>query len=70
VAVFDPKLDGYVVAILYSDYEGTRDRMDCESPILKGSVHHLSRMEDTASRPLVQKLARVLADLTKNSGSM
>lgn len=69
---FCQELNLKVVAILYSDYHGTIDRLaspeeyrlECESPILKGSVHHLDRKEDVSSRPMVQKLARVLADLT------
>jgi CRISPR-associated protein Csx3 len=62
---FCRELNLTVVAILYSDFEGTADCLDCESPILKGSVHHLDRTEDVSSRLMVQKLARVLADLTQ-----
>jgi CRISPR-associated protein Csx3 len=60
---FCRELDLPVVAILYSDYDGTSDRFECESPILKGSVHHLDRMEDASSRPMVQRLARMLVNL-------
>lgn len=52
-----------VIAILYSDYHGTRDSIENESPLLVGSVHHLDRSQETFSRPAIQKLARVLIDL-------
>lgn len=61
---FCQELNLPVVAILYSDYQGTADCLDGESAILKGSVHHLDRTEDASSRLMVRKLARVLADLT------
>lgn len=59
-----------VVAILHSDYNGTEDHLECESPILKGSVHHLDRAEDGSSRLMVQKLARVLVDLVLDRKSI
>ncbi len=59
-----------VVAILHSDYNGTEDRLECEFPILKGFVHHLDRTEDGSSRPMVQKLARVLVDLVLDRQSI
>ncbi|MDJ1168938.1 CRISPR-associated protein Csx3 [Roseofilum sp. BLCC_M154] len=52
-----------VVAIVQSDYHGTSDRLESEFPLLKGSIHRLDRTEDVSSRPMVQKLVRVLVNL-------
>lgn len=52
------------IAVIYSDWEGTTDTITSESPILTGSVHHLSREEDASSRPIVQALAKLLVNLT------
>ena len=67
---FCQELNLPVVAILHSDYHGTEDRLECESPILKGSVHHLDRTEDASSRLMVQKLAQVLVDLVLDGESI
>ena len=52
------------IAIIYSDWDGKADTITSESPILTGSVHHLSREEDASSRPIVQALAKLLVNLT------
>ncbi|PSB53950.1 CRISPR-associated protein Csx3 [filamentous cyanobacterium Phorm 6] len=52
------------IAVIYSDWEGATDTITSESPILTGSVHHLSREEDASSRPIVQALAKLLVNLT------
>jgi CRISPR-associated protein Csx3 len=54
-----------VIAILHSDYAGTCDRIDAEVPILRGSVHYLEHGEELWNRPTIQKLARILVDLSK-----
>lgn len=54
-----------VLAIIFSDYHGTEDFMESESPILKGSVHHLERGEDVSEREMVKVLAKVLVNLGK-----
>lgn len=61
---FCEELDLQVIAILESDYQGTRDRIKSESPLLTGSVHSLKRGQDTSSRPAIQKLARIVRDLS------
>ena len=53
-----------IVAIIYSDFEGREDRIDDESPILGGSIHHLERGEDVSDRPMIQALARKIVELT------
>ena len=60
---FCEKLKLPIIAILHSDYNGKSDRLECESPILKGSIHHLDRKEDASSRLMVQNLVRVLVNL-------
>lgn len=67
---FCQELNLPVVAILYSDYHGMGDRLESESPILKGSIHHLDRSEDVSSRPMVQKLVQVLVNLAINLQSI
>lgn len=61
--VFCQKLNLSVIAIIHSDYDGKCDRIETETPILRGSVHHLERGEDVSSRPMVQALAKVLIDM-------
>ena len=58
------ELDLRAIAVIHSDYEGTRDRIDTEVPILIGSVHHLERGEDVSTRPMVQALAKRLLNLS------
>lgn len=53
------------VAIIRSDYHGKKDFVESESPILKGSVHHLERGEDVSEREMVKVLAKVLVNLGK-----
>lgn len=55
-----------IIAIIHSDYYGQADCIESESPILKGSVHHLERGEDVSSRPMVQTLARLLVRLSSD----
>ncbi|GAA6618070.1 hypothetical protein [Scytonema sp. NUACC26] len=54
-----------IIANLYSDYEGSEDKIGNESPILTGSIHQLRRGEDLSSRPMVQALAQLLVRLSK-----
>lgn len=54
------------IAIIYSDWEGKADTITSESPVLTGSVHHLSREEDASSRPIVQALAKLLVKLVND----
>lgn len=61
---FCGELNLKVIAIVHSDYEGKFDAIECESPILRGSVHYLERGEDVSQRPMVQVLARVLVGLS------
>ncbi|MFB2882252.1 hypothetical protein [Floridanema aerugineum] len=61
--VFCQKLNLSIIAIIHSDYEGKCDRIETETPILRGSVHYLERGEDVSTRPIVQALARVLIDM-------
>jgi hypothetical protein len=56
------KLD--IIAILHSDYHGSRDRIDAETPILTGSIHHLERGEPNHERPMVKALAEILVRLS------
>jgi CRISPR-associated protein Csx3 len=60
---FCTELNLQILAIIYSDYQGMCDRIDSETPILRGSVHHLERGEDISTRPIVQALARVLVSM-------
>lgn len=62
---FCDELDLQTIAILHSDYDGTQDRIDSEVPILRGSVHYLERGEELATRPTIQKLARLLVRLSQ-----
>jgi CRISPR-associated protein Csx3 len=43
-----------VVALIESNYLGTKDHLESYAPILIGSVHHLERGEDISSRPVVR----------------
>ena len=61
---FCRELNLKVIAIIHSDYEGKFDAIECEYPILRGSVHYLERGEDVSQRPMVQVLARVLVGLS------
>ncbi|MBR8832960.1 MAG: hypothetical protein DSM106950_02665 [Stigonema ocellatum SAG 48.90 = DSM 106950] len=59
------ELDLKIVAIIYSDYNGVQDYIrQEETPVLKGSVHHLERGEDISTRPMVQVLARLLVQIS------
>jgi CRISPR-associated protein Csx3 len=51
------------IAIICSDFEGTRDTITDASPVLTGSVHRLARGKDASSRPTVQALAELLVNL-------
>ncbi|MCL1466525.1 hypothetical protein LAY41_19235 [Argonema galeatum A003/A1] len=62
---FCDELNLKVIAIIESDYKGVCDRIESETPILKGSVHHLERGEDVSSRAMVQALAMVLVRLCR-----
>ena len=54
-----------IIGMIYSDREGVCDRIESESPILRGSVHRLFIGEDVSSRPMVQALARVLVRMSQ-----
>lgn len=58
------ELDLRVIAVIYSDYQGTCDRIDTEGNVLRGSIHYLERGEDVSTRPMVQALAKLLLDLS------
>lgn len=59
---FCDRLQLPVTAIIYSDYEGTEDQIEADSPYLKGTVHYLERGEDVANRPMIKKLAQFLVN--------
>lgn len=61
--VFCKSLGLKVTAIIHSDYHSEKDFIESESPILKGSVHHLERGEDVSEREMVKVLAKVLVNL-------
>lgn len=61
---FCRELNLKIIAIIHSEYEGKCDVIECESPILRGSVHYLERGEYVSTRPMVQALARVLVGLS------
>ena len=63
---FCQKLDLPVIAKVYSDYLGTADRIDTQSPILTGTIHQLSRGKNVQDRPTIKALARVVLKLTSN----
>lgn len=56
-----------VIAIIHSDYDAKADRIQTYTPLLTGSVHHLSRGEDTSKRPMVQALAKLLVNLVTSA---
>jgi CRISPR-associated protein Csx3 len=55
-----------IIALLYSDYTGTSDRIESETPILTGSVHYLERGVEVSDRPMIQTLARRLVAMSQN----
>ena len=62
---FCKSLDLKVLAIIFSDYHGTKDFIESEAPILKGSVHCLERGVDASGREMVKELVRVLISLVR-----
>jgi CRISPR-associated protein Csx3 len=54
-----------VIAKIHSDYDATRDRVDEDSALLTGAIHHLSRGEDVSDRPMIHALADLVVELTK-----
>ena len=52
-----------VVAIVYSDYYGTSDKILQKDDPFIGTVHHLDRRVDASSRPTIRELARLLVTL-------
>jgi CRISPR-associated protein Csx3 len=50
-----------VVAIIFSDYHGTEDLIELETPILQGKVHCLQRGVDASGGDMVKALAGLLA---------
>lgn len=78
-AEFAKKVGLKVIAEIHSDYAGTTDYITVqkdwvgfipdnafETPLLTGSVHHLTRGEDISNRPIVTALANLLIKLTKS----
>ncbi len=65
---FCSKVGLRVIAEIHSDYHGQQDVVAGESPdgVFRGSVHHLERGEDVASRELVVALAHHLVRLATN----
>lgn len=55
-----------IIAILHSDYHGTCDRIESETPILTGSIHYLERGVEVSDRPMIQTLARRLVAMSQN----
>ena len=51
------------IAIVYSDFEGTKDTIVSEEPVLTATVHRLARDEDASNRPTVKALAELLVNL-------
>ena len=51
------------IAIVYSDFEGTKDTIVSEEPVLTATVHRLARDEDASNRPTVKALAKLLVNL-------
>ena len=60
---FCQRLNLKVIAIINSDYEAKKNRIETTFPIFKGSVHYLERGEDTISRPTVRALAQYMINL-------
>ena len=62
---FTKKVGLTVVAEIYSDYNGTEDKVDgvAEDGIFHGSVHHLERGEKIFDRPTIKALAEHLLAL-------
>ena len=62
---FAAKVGLTVVAEIHSDYHGTEDKVEGVGPdgVLRGSVHHLERGEQTATRPMVRALAEHLLEV-------
>ena len=52
-----------VVAIIYSDYYGTSDKILQKDDPFIGTVHNLDRQVDASSRPTIRELARLLVTL-------
>ena len=65
---FCKELNLPVIAKIHSDYAATEDRIDSESPLLTGSIHHLHRGEEVSDRPMIKALAKLVVDLTYNQG--
>jgi CRISPR-associated protein Csx3 len=53
-----------VIAKIHSEYNATSDRVDLESAVLTGVIHHLSRGEDVSDRPMIRALADLVVELT------
>ena len=62
---FCDHLNLQLVAELESAYDATEDRIEGVDPrgVLRGSVHHLERGEDSSGRPLIRALATHLVEL-------
>jgi CRISPR-associated protein Csx3 len=54
-----------VIAKIHSEFGAVGDRIDRESPILEGMVHHLQRGVDVTDRPMIRALAQKLVGLTQ-----
>lgn len=61
---FCSQLNLQIIAVIYSDYYGTKDCLTSELPIIEGSIHYLERGEDVSKRPTVQALAHLLIKLS------
>ena len=51
------------MAIIDSDYEGKKDKIETLFPIIKGSTHYLERGENVVERPTIQALAKHIISL-------
>ncbi|MDJ0798939.1 MAG: CRISPR-associated protein Csx3 [Calothrix sp. MO_167.B12] len=52
-----------IIGIIFSDYHGTEDFIESETPILRGRVHCLQRGVDAENREMIRALARFLVSL-------
>jgi CRISPR-associated protein Csx3 len=65
------RLNVKVIAKIYSDFYGNEDIVDNkEEHMLTGSVHHLTRDEDTSGRLMVQALANHIITLSVSNSNI
>ena len=57
-------LDVPIIAKIHSDLNASSDHIDAESPVLTGTIHHLSRGADVSDRPMIRALAELVVKST------